>query len=394
MSVPIHNAHIVQCTSKAACESISSATSSVIVAANFFKVFHEATQSKNLVEKRRLYNEAFVLLKNSFSSELSPLLFPLLEAYARETCYAQESEEKNADGQSVDDELGFRQCARLMELSFCLQLQQLGLQSFSYDFLHYPSLEALTNDLQVGPDQKGLFFHQIEQLEMDNDVLISKSSAGKLREIMGKTLQYLTYSYQNITSLCHDKALHAKLQPWTEAVIGNETEAQKQWLTEYLYNRSLFMLRLNNPSCTVEDQVNCYEPIRKMLESFFAPTDPVRIKKNAQISNMQGCIIARHNEYPKAEPYFRQAYELYNSIPRDKFLIGNVLCGLIACLSKSELNPESAQRLSNYALELGEIIKEFEQEASLHCYVAEYPSSVTKAVTALETYFASVKTKK
>ena len=39
-----------------------------------------------------------------------------------------------ATGKSLDDELGFRMCARLMELSFCMQMEDLGFRKCEYDW--------------------------------------------------------------------------------------------------------------------------------------------------------------------------------------------------------------------------------------------------------------------
>ena len=136
-------------------------------------------------------------------------------------------------------------------------------------------------------------------------------------------------------------------------------------------------------------QVKSYEPIKAAFEECYPTGHPQLVKKQAQINNVQGCIIARSGQKDAlalAEPYFRKAYELYSSIPRDKFLIGNVLSGLIACLVSKPLDQEAAGRLQEYAAELGSIFDEFQEEGNHHLYVAEYPKSIQKAEAALKEY--------
>jgi hypothetical protein len=355
------------------------------------KHFKKASETPILGEKRKAYNKAFSTLKNYFCPELRPRLFCLLEKYAKKTCYGQESEELDTTGRSVDDELGFRICARLMELSFCMQMRDLGLLDFDYNWSQHTSLETLTKDLQVEPGQKGPFFDAIDQTSCDGDVLMSKAYEAGLQEIMAKTLCSLAFSYQNIGQLndTGHYGLHKKLQDWTEAVIGNETPRQKERLVEFRYNRCLFMLLLEHPDASLEEKVAIYEPIKELLFTTYPTGHDLLLQKEAQINNMQGLIITRSGQTDalvKAEPYFLAAYELYKKIPRNKFLIGNVLTSLIACETTKPLDPESAAKLKICVKELREIIGEFQEEDNQDSYATEYPLSVQQADEALERY--------
>jgi hypothetical protein len=359
------------------------------VTARITDCFMQASRASTLMAKREIYNTAFLALKDSFCPQLRPTLFQLLEKYAKETCYAQVSEERNATGESVDDELGFRMCARLMELSFCMQMEDLGFQKCEYDWFQHPSLEALTEDLQIGKDQKGLLFDSLDQALLDVDVLVSKAHEAGLRDIMAQTLLDMTYSYQNITSLCDGAQyrLHRKLQDWTEALIGKETVVQRQQLAEYLYNRCGFMLEMQNASW--DELVLGYDSILHVFKECFPQGGSQLIKKEAQINNIQGCIVARSDQKDAkviAQKYFQRAYELYASIPCDKFLVGNVLTGLISCLVSTPLDQQSASSLLNYSVRLRSIVEEFREEGNHHCYVEEYPKSLQEANEALKKY--------
>lgn len=353
------------------------------------RLFQLASQESNLGVKRRVFEEAFSALRASYVPQLRPWLFRLLEAYAKQTWYAQESEVLDAKGQSVDSELGFRICARLMELSFCMQMDDLNLNSCPYDWFSHTSLESLFHELQTEPGQKGLLFNAVDQITVDVGVLVAKAHEKGLREIMAQTLRSLTYSYQNIEALCDASSfkMHRKLQDWTEALIGKETIEQRQQLAEYLYNRCKFMIGMHHGSWA--EMVAGYEEMKRVFSDCYPQGDPILLKKNAQISNIEGCIISRSGEpnaLRMAEPYFLRAYDGYSSVPRDKFLIGNVLSGLIACLTNGPLAEERASKLQKYSKELQAIISEFQEEGNLHCYVTEYPQSVQKAEEALARY--------
>jgi hypothetical protein len=359
------------------------------VVARVADCFMQASRASTLMAKREIYNTAFLALKDAFCPQLRPMLFQLLEKYAKETCYAQVSEERDATGESVDTELGFRMCARLMELSFCMQMEDLGLQKCEYDWSQHPSLEALTEDLQIGKDGKGLLFDSLAQTTLDVDVLVSKAHEAGLREIMAQTLRDMTYSYQNITSLCDGTQfrLHRKLQDWTEALIGKETVEQKQQLAEYLYNRCGFMLEMQNASW--DELVLGYDSVLQVFKEIFPHGCPQLIKKEAQINNIQGCIIARSDQKDAkviAQKYFQRAYGLYTSIPCDKFLVGNVLTGLILCLVSAPLDQQNAASLLNYSVRLRSIVEEFGEEGTHHCYVEGYIKSLQEADEALKKY--------
>jgi hypothetical protein len=189
-------------------------------------------------------------------------------------------------------------------------------------------------------------------------------------------------------------SLHRKLQDWTESLIGNTTEDQKRRLAEYSYNRSLFMLMLETPGVSLEQKLACYKPIEDAFDKIYPPNHPQLLQKKAQISNMRGCIIIRSGQNDArviAEPYFEKAYKLYSSIPSTRdtiFLKGNAITGLIGCLADIPLNQERALRLQGYAKELREIYAEYQENADLHCYVAEYPKSIQQVDDALERYRA------
>src|SRR5262245_29104956 len=89
----------------------------------FDQLMAQAKATRSLPEKRVHYQSAFDLLQG----QKGPQVYQVLHAYAQETCYAQESPERDKDGNSLDPEMGYRKCARLMEVSL---LAQTGITMF------------------------------------------------------------------------------------------------------------------------------------------------------------------------------------------------------------------------------------------------------------------------
>lgn len=78
-----------------------------------------------------------VVLRGKLPAEERLLLFRVLELYAGRVCYG-----RTVNG---DEEAGFRESARLAELSFCLQLKALGLGNVGYDWAAIlPLIDLLT----------------------------------------------------------------------------------------------------------------------------------------------------------------------------------------------------------------------------------------------------------
>ncbi len=352
-----------------------------------------ASRVKPAAEKREIYLEAFQALKSSTDHELRPTLFQLFERYAMDGWYANVSQERDASGQSVDPELGFRKSARLLELSFWMQLHDFGLhRDEAGPVAGYSSLEELIDQLGIKPTDRGVLIDRIMQTAIDPSVLASEADKKGLRAVMAKTLVGLTYSLQNLKMFSQPKVatyqLHRKLQDWTEALIGRETQELQRSLADYYYNRCVFMCRLRGGSA--KEKIDSYIPVLAELKACYSPQDQKLIEMEGRIWNMRGLIMhdsGLPDAAKQAETYFERAYATYYLMAKhDKFLIGNVLTSLIHCFSTKPLDDTRYRQLREYMQELERIVVEFKREGSEHCYVEEYPESIAEAEKALAAF--------
>ncbi len=329
-------------------------------AANVDVISDKASIPEKINSKKIFYNQIFQLLKLENSPSLP--LFRLFEEYASKTCYAQVNLE------TKDDEEGFRKSARLLELSLSLQLSEMKLLDFKYDWKDFENLESLITNLHYEKDQKGLFFDTIEQLTIDPNVLVQ--NAGDNRDILAKTLLKLTYSHQNIESLISPSYanFHKRFNELTESVIGQETEKQKQDLVDYRYNRSVFLTKLTSDS--FESQFECYTSVLDLGKKIYAADSPKLMSLTAKIANMRGLLILRRPSTPTdsftpshyrdmASQYFDLAFELrVHLVANDpanrkdhEYFLSNVLTGVVYCLvnqPKTDKRLAKAEEYLNY----------------------------------------------
>jgi hypothetical protein len=319
-------------------------------------LLQQAQQAPSLEEKQRILNDAYQIIRKhapTRSATLTPtfekLFFELLHMYATKTCYAQEGKEKDADGNSLDEEKGFRKCARLCEFSLYLQLKSLKLideQNHSWNL--YPTLDALINSLGAGKTEHGKYFDVVAGLAIDADVLIQKTDEHSIREIFSQTLTRISYCYQNIDALVTPECvnMHKALNALTAKVIGSDTEKQKEVLIDFLYNRALVVCRLEHPNDT-DAKLKSYEPIKARISELYAADNPKAKSLLAQIANMQGLIIYLRNAedaLTQAEPYFRQAFAIREKLvdqfeqDSDRWSQKGLLCNLRLSLIKCSVD--------------------------------------------------------
>lgn len=365
----------------------------------------QAGNSPDIQVKKRYFNEAYTVLANQarlrsayLTKPLETLFFQLIYDYAVQTCYAQESIEKDAQGNSVDEEEGFRHCARLLEFSISQQLKACTLHDTKFSWNLSATFDELIMQLEA---------HPIEQsyvLQIDPTVLVQKATEYCLRESMAQAVTKLCYCYQNMQQYSsaspENLSRQQKLQECCAALIGTESQKQKQQLVDFLYNRVRFMADLEavvqGKTVSCDEKMRCYDPVRQLLADCYEESDPKRRSLLAQIANMQGLIIARSegaNALKSAEPYFREAFaereQLIAAFERDeeqwaqKRLLCNIRTSLITCLLDTT-KWRSASAIAE-ARQHGQALHQFLQEAhqrnDLHSYHADYIPLIQKAMS-------------
>lgn len=294
--------------------------------------------------------------------------FRLLEMYASRVCYGRETQ--------GDDEVGFRESARLLEMSFCLQLKALGLGTVGYDWSSHSSLEQLVQSLEVQKGQRGRLFDTVYECNLDPEVLVRKASDVGMREVMTKTLIRMTFSHQNIDAVPSTYSWHKTMNDLTEAFIGQTGTKEKQELTIYRYNRCGFLVRLQYGDNWAK-QMEAYDAVEKMYRENFAEGSYELNSGLAQIDNMRGRITLRtRKDLATAQRYFQKAYSTRQSLlargdlsPAQLFeqkqLTANVLTGLIYCSLADSGNPHSLVKAEEYAKDLRRMINEQEERSAL-----------------------------
>lgn len=358
----------------------------------------EKAQATAVVSEKRAYLDAIYQILRKQPSIEPKQLSRLFEEYAAQTCYAQ------ANWKNQDDEEGFRKSARLMELSFQMQLTAMNLGSFDYDWRAYSSLEDLIASLGIEKNQNGLFFDKIEGLIIDSDVLVQQS--GDLRETLAKTLVRLSYSYQNIstsnTSTHH--TLHQKLDTWTEKVIGSETQEQKEMFAEYRYNRCAFLARI--AKLPIADQLASYQSVQELIRNSLPDTSSKRYSLLAQIFNMQSILtinliettpsVEKRNElYAVSQKLAEMAIDLRQSLstiePANKnnhYLLANARTVVIkALLSIQPLTQENVSK----ALGHSEALKIYYPSNPSHPYAPGWVGSIRAVEAAAGKFSIQIK---
>ncbi len=169
---------------------------------NFFSqdidlFIQQAEIEKNFIKKKSRYQQIYARFQDIIKENQEKLPESLLMTFLSflESCatclyYAQIGSEL---------EEGYRKSANLMEWSFLLQLNRMGLANIP--------LENLIFDKKLG--EYDYLFEQINQIQIDSKILVQKAVEYGLRSSLEATLWRLSYSYQNITSLkdheCHKK---------------------------------------------------------------------------------------------------------------------------------------------------------------------------------------------
>lgn len=361
----------------------SAATSGTALASDtsIATLIQQAGREEKLETKRVLFEHAYQILKQNPTS--TGELFTLFHDYAKQTCYAQE--------ENNDDEVGFRKAARLMELSFALQLTFLGLGSVEYkwqkEWQAQPSLDALVQSLEVQKDQQGKLFDYIVGLSLDPDVLLAHAQQKGIQETVAKTLTLLSYSHQNIENLDANKALHKKYNTLTEALITD-----KPALVDYMYNRCRFLAALDKSG----DAIASYEPIKRKIAELW-PQPVVKSESlRAQIENMQGILIAQKSlaeSLADAEPYFKRAFNIRQPLLAQcetdqerfdqNFLLCNVRLALIKCAIKLHgQDLESVKGAYDHAQALRAFLDEAGRRGNQHCYLPDYKPLIVLAEAA------------
>lgn len=359
----------------------------------------QVQEERDLVQKRKIYNEAYQQLRGMALSQKESFdpqpLFILFDAYALKTCYNQDGlDDEN------DDEEGFRKSARLMELSLCLQLNYLGLTDFEPQWIHHENIEDLIRSLEYKNVPKGLYFDVVTELNVDSTVLKQRAIDKGIRENLVDTLIHLTYSQQNIGSLTTPRPsseellkFHERQQNLTRAIIGDETPEQLQRYAVYLYDRCSFIesLRTND----LDKKVASYElEVWPLLFKTYPENDPDLKSKLAQIDNMQGLLYLWAKNFIKAEPLFRQAFEkrltlidAYTSYDKkwdQKYLLCNVRTGLISTLAKKEpLLKEHVEEISTHIKALNEFIDECKDINQKNTYLKTYQNAILTGQVAI-----------
>jgi len=369
----------------------------------------QAGQAPNLEEKQRILNDAYQIIRKhaptrsaTLTSEYEKLFFEVLHMYATKTCYAQEGKEKDADGNSLDEEEGFRKCARLCEFSLYLQLKSLKLardQNHSWNL--HQTLEDLIMSLGAEKTEKGKYFDLVTQLDIDPEVLIQKTEELSIREIFSQTLTRISYCYQNIDALTtvEHVHIHKALNALTAKLIGSETEKQKEALIDFLYNRALVVTRLEHPDDT-DAKLKSYEPIQARIFELHSE-DTVKAKSLlAQIANIQGLIIYRSkakDALTYAEPYFQKAFaireKLVDQFEQDadrwsqKGLLCNIRTSLIECsVARKWRTSKNITEAKTHAQALKVFLREAERRGDAHCYFSGYTPFIEKAEKAKLTW--------
>lgn len=374
---------------------------------NFSKAIEAGKKTLDLAEKRISYNQAFAVLKGQALSgplgvEMHKSLFELFELYAHQTCYNQASPIVNAAGESVDPEEGMRKCARLMELSFVLQLKMLGLSSESYEWTKFANLEELIESLGSKPEDKGHFFPFMENLLLDPQALLA-AAYKDLRVNLRETLRHLAYSYFNTDELYTAKylALHEKLRDWTVALIGGENVEEIRVLADYRYDTNPRFVHLKLPkdrtpmqACLAKNA--CYTEVLELLAKCYEVDHPTRLGKNSQIFNMMALNLIRSGlpqMLPFALPLFQQAFNAREKLymtetdpaarSHQGYLLSNIRTGLIHCLVNKEQSTENDVAICQHVEGLKRYLEENRAHKNYQSYQANYASAIKRGAEAV-----------
>ncbi len=350
------------------------------------KAIAKAKQTPDLAEKRTHYDEAFAVFRKTAQGdgtlppELEVPFFTFLEAYAKETCYAQ---------QGKTPEEGFEKSARLMELSLLLQLKSLNMIDFSFNWAKCDNLEALINE--AGDD----LLETVRQLQISSDVLLPRAQNKGMRESLAATLKRMTFSHQNIPSLNKDNLpFHKRYNDLTEKLFEKPID-----LAEYRYNRCAFLINLGPETDKYDKKIQAYDSVLEMFRTECASGDAdlkrILQGKMSQINNMKGIL---NKDRPEAEGYFREAFAMRQALledatdtANDEFLLSNIRTGLIHCLCQKPLQLDRLNEAKGHAQALFAYVQKNQSNHNVHAYVESYKTAMLKTNAAFMQFISEQK---
>lgn len=320
----------------------------------------KAEATLDLNDKRIHYQAAYAEFRKA--GKLSIPFFKFLELYAAKTCYAQENPQRDAAGKSIDPDEGFRKSARLCELSALLQLNELGLVDFKFQWAKFEQLEALINSLE------GF------EISVAPEVLAARATEGK--EVLRATLIRIAYSHQNFSG--EGFAFHDKYNRMIEALFDQTTPQGKFDAMDFKYNRCGLMIKLKDNS--LERKKEAYGELLQQYESFQS-SDPVLnravLGKISQINNMMGILLG---DAPEAATYFQEAFQAREKLFKesrhsdDEYFLCNIRTGMISTL----LARGDLEGAKPHADALKSYIAENRKMGNNHSYLELYQKAVDK----------------
>lgn len=356
-----------------------------------YQVFvNKAESHHNIEEKKAFYNSAYqaivdcaISFNGTLPYEVNKSFFTLLELYAAKICYAQVTPNGDKEG-------GFKKSAQLMELSFSLQLANLGVIDFSYNWKMCRNLEDL---IDHSPD---LFLEIAEYPhKFMPEYLVAKAKDGYLMEIMAKTLIRMTYSHQNIFPIKNDlEAFHLYYNELTEKLIGINNEEQKKELIQYKYNRCRFLAsKVSNGD--FENQFKSYDSVIEKIDELFKEKTFFSESIYAQIENMRGLILMKlslltpnHQSdiHKNAYLLFQRAFHRRSALLKicddkersnQEYFLSNIRTALMAILnSRNPKSEEDINQLLEHAFALRQYVDKLKSENNSHFYLSKYETAL------------------
>lgn len=375
----------------------------------------DTLEGSNLVPQRKeCYEEAFKQLRTVAIQQngILPLalhskLYEILYRFAG-TRYGQ------------DEDVGFRDCASLLELSLGMQCKDLGLNvnlgKEGFSWKETDSIARLIVELNADVENRFRDVVQLSEQLTPLQLEILEKFPDE-RKNFADTLVKLLFCYQNISTLngsneekilkltSHSEIcrlvkierskkqdLHAQLQALTEKAIGKQTEEQFKTLAEFRYNRCSFMVELGheNPESDAckQAQIESYTSIENLYIKHFA--SQIYLDKTSQIENMRGLINLRMSQpnLEGAEGHFRQALKLRLKlqIPFDveakweyHFLFNNLRTGLMHVLTVRAKEKDVDEAIE-HAIPMAQFVIDSKAEGRNHCYNRSYHSALTKVL--------------
>jgi hypothetical protein len=353
-----------------------------------------ADRSGNLDEKRAHYQQAYAVFQKkgqpdgSLPEELRIPFHRFLETYAQKTCYAQQKVDQT--GAVIDAEEGFRKSARLMELSFLLQLKEINLVSFNCNWPLFLTIEAIIQNLMDKP----VLYTQLVNLQFSPEGMASYISDPARRTALAATLRRMTYSHQNITDLIAEPSFHLKCHALTAALFDTTTAQGQLDRAEYEYNRCGFLVSLEklNETQAVNKKIEAYDRSLALFKEIC--TNDLALQRTlqgkiSQINNMKGILS---KDWPQAEAFFREAFRIRKALlednateqhDEDEYLLANIRTGLIFTLCNPPVTEERLEEAKGHKEALENYIKKRRAAGDTHNYQEAYQNAINRVVRLL-----------